>query len=128
MIKNAQEAEEAWETEDGTAVPAAANGKIQFEEDYRFMMLRCWTLYDSMYYSDYVASKLFTWHHNGLQSTRERYSVHAPPRTLEHIGMAHNNRRAEAASLLGKNRHPPSEFQTPVCSISSQRVAFTCKL
>lgn len=70
MIKNAQEAEEAWETEDGTAVPAAANGKIQFEEDYRFMMLRCWTLYDSMYYSDYVASKLFTWHHNGEQKLR----------------------------------------------------------
>lgn len=64
MLRNAQ-AEEVWKTDDGTAVPAAANGKIQFEEDYRFMMLRWWTLYDSMYYSDYVASKLFTWHHNG---------------------------------------------------------------
>ena len=70
MVKNAQ-AEEAWKTDDGTAVPAAANGKIQFEEDYRFMMLRWWTLYDSMYYSDYVASKLFTWHHNGLLATND---------------------------------------------------------
>ena len=64
MLRNAQ-AEEAWKTDDGTAVPAAANGIIQFEEDYRFVMLRWWTLYDSMYYSDYVVSKLFTWHHNG---------------------------------------------------------------
>ena len=28
---------------------------------FRFMLLRHWSLYESMYYSNYVASKLGTW-------------------------------------------------------------------
>lgn len=38
--------------------PAYDSGKITFEEEYRFMLYRHWSLYDSMYYSDYIASKL----------------------------------------------------------------------
>lgn len=38
--------------------PAYDHGKITFEEEYRFMCYRHWSLYESMYYSDYVASKL----------------------------------------------------------------------
>lgn len=38
--------------------PAYDHGKITFEEEYRFMCYRHWSLYDAMYYSDYVASKL----------------------------------------------------------------------
>ncbi|DBA01874.1 TPA: hypothetical protein N0F65_006022 [Lagenidium giganteum] len=41
--------------------PAYDHGKIEFEEEYRFMLYRHWSLYESMYYSDYVASKLGLW-------------------------------------------------------------------
>lgn len=46
---------------DGTVVPSMDDGKIIFEEDYRFMLYRHWNLYDSMYHSSYVASKLSIW-------------------------------------------------------------------
>ncbi|KAJ0392763.1 hypothetical protein P43SY_007474 [Pythium insidiosum] len=38
--------------------PAYDHGRITFEEEYRFMCYRHWSLYEAMYYSDYVASKL----------------------------------------------------------------------
>lgn len=38
--------------------PAYEHGKITFEEEFRFMCYRHWSLYEAMYYSDYVASKL----------------------------------------------------------------------
>ncbi|CAH0513534.1 unnamed protein product [Peronospora belbahrii] len=38
--------------------PGYDDGKISFEEEYRFMCYRHWSLYEAMYYSDYVASKL----------------------------------------------------------------------
>jgi cell division control protein 45 len=36
-------------------------------DDYRFMLYRHWNLYDSMYYSRYIASKLGIWKHSGKQ-------------------------------------------------------------
>ncbi|CAI5710748.1 unnamed protein product [Peronospora destructor] len=38
------------------------DGKTIFEEEYRFMCYRHWSLYEAMYYSDYVASKLGLYH------------------------------------------------------------------
>ncbi|TYZ65771.1 hypothetical protein PybrP1_009972 [[Pythium] brassicae (nom. inval.)] len=38
--------------------PAYEHGKITFEEEFRFMCYRHWSLYEAMYYSDYVSSKL----------------------------------------------------------------------
>lgn len=38
--------------------PAYEHGKVSFEEEFRFMCYRHWSLYEAMYYSDYVASKL----------------------------------------------------------------------
>ena len=35
---------------DGTAVPCMEVGRIAFEMEYRFMLHRHWSLYDSMYY------------------------------------------------------------------------------
>ncbi|RHY30903.1 hypothetical protein DYB32_003940 [Aphanomyces invadans] len=46
---------------DGTILPTVQNGAIAFEEEYRFMLYRHWSLYESMYYSNYVAAKLKTW-------------------------------------------------------------------
>jgi cell division control protein 45 len=40
------------------ANPAYEHGRISFEEEYRFMCYRHWSLYEAMYYSDYVAAKL----------------------------------------------------------------------
>ena len=37
------------------------DGVIQNENDFRFMLLRHWTLYDSIYYSNYVAAKFGVW-------------------------------------------------------------------
>ena len=34
-------------------------------EEFRFMMFRHWTLYDAMYHSSYVASKLGIWKERG---------------------------------------------------------------
>ncbi|CEG38165.1 cell division control protein 45 [Plasmopara halstedii] len=42
--------------------PGYHDGKITFEDEYRFMCYRHWSLYDAMYYSDYVASKLGLYH------------------------------------------------------------------
>ncbi|KAG6612927.1 cell division control protein 45 [Phytophthora cinnamomi] len=42
--------------------PGYDDGKINFEEEYRFMCYRHWSLYEAMYYSDYVASKLGLYH------------------------------------------------------------------
>ncbi|KAI9246196.1 CDC45 family [Sporodiniella umbellata] len=38
-----------------------AGGEIEIGDEYRFMLLRHWSLYDSMYYSSYVASTLSLW-------------------------------------------------------------------
>lgn len=42
--------------------PGYEDGKITFEDEYRFMCYRHWSLYEAMYYSDYVASKLGLYH------------------------------------------------------------------
>ncbi|OQR98084.1 cell division control protein 45 [Achlya hypogyna] len=50
---------------DGTALPTVHGGTIAFEEEYRFLLYRHWSLYKSMYYSNYVAAKLKTWQSAG---------------------------------------------------------------
>ena len=42
-------------------------GRIQFTEEYRFMLHRHWSLFDSMYYSRYVSSRLRIWSHGGAE-------------------------------------------------------------
>ena len=49
------------------SVPSAEEGRIVFEEEYRFMLHRHWSLYDAMYYSNYVASRLGIWKENGRE-------------------------------------------------------------
>ncbi|RUS21570.1 CDC45-like protein-domain-containing protein [Endogone sp. FLAS-F59071] len=61
---------------------------IRFEDEYRFMLFRHWSLYESMFHSSYVASKLGIWREKGkkklmnllakmgfsLQQSREAYT------------------------------------------------------
>lgn len=41
--------------------PAGKDGQIACVEEYRFMLYRHWTLFDSMYHSPFIATKLGTW-------------------------------------------------------------------
>ncbi|KAG9327577.1 hypothetical protein KVV02_003822 [Mortierella alpina] len=41
------------------------DGVIQCTDEYRFMMVRHWSLYESMYHSNYVASRLGIWREPG---------------------------------------------------------------
>ncbi|KAF9143076.1 hypothetical protein BG015_000546 [Linnemannia schmuckeri] len=43
------------------------DGVIRCTEEYRFMMVRHWSLYESMYNSNYVASRLGIWREPGRQ-------------------------------------------------------------
>lgn len=44
------------------------NGTIFVESDMRLMLMRHWNLYDSLYYSDYFATKLDLYSQNGEYS------------------------------------------------------------
>lgn len=43
----------------------AEEGKIVFEEEFRFMLHRHWSLYDGLFFSTYVASRLGLWSAGG---------------------------------------------------------------
>ncbi|KAF9105529.1 hypothetical protein BGX27_009575 [Mortierella sp. AM989] len=49
----------------GSASVASDDGFIKCTEEYRFMMVRHWSLYESMYHSNYVASRLGIWREPG---------------------------------------------------------------
>lgn len=46
-------------------VEESSSEKISLEKEYRFVLMRYWTLYDSLYHSAYVASRLSTWKPDG---------------------------------------------------------------
>ena len=54
--------------EEGTVVRAFEDRRLQYNEEFRFMMLRHWSLYDAMLHSNYVATRLQTWREVGRQS------------------------------------------------------------
>jgi len=43
---------------------------IQFSTEFRFILMRFWTLYDSMYYSRYVSTKLGVWKQRGKDNLK----------------------------------------------------------
>ncbi|KAF9131141.1 hypothetical protein BGW39_002171 [Mortierella sp. 14UC] len=53
----------------GAAIRSSSidEGTIRCTEEYRFMMVRHWSLYESMYNSNYVASRLGIWREPGRQ-------------------------------------------------------------
>ena len=46
-------------------VPISDDGRIEFRDEYRFMLHRHWSLYDAMYYSRFVSSRLGIWKMDG---------------------------------------------------------------
>ncbi|ORX59761.1 CDC45-like protein [Hesseltinella vesiculosa] len=51
-----------------------AEDAIQCEDEYRFMLFRHWSLYDSMYHSSYVASKLGVWREYGQKRLNNMFA------------------------------------------------------
>jgi cell division control protein 45 len=47
---------------------------IKSEDEYRFMMFRHWSLYDSMYHSGYVSSKLGVWKDAGKKRLNNMFA------------------------------------------------------
>lgn len=58
--------------EDGAVNPR--NVIIKPEDEYRFMLFRHWSLYDSMYHSGYVASKLGVWKDAGKKRLNNMFA------------------------------------------------------
>lgn len=58
--------------EDGTL--QTTNVEIKSEDEYRFMMFRHWSLYDSMYHSGYVSSKLGVWKDAGKKRLNNMFA------------------------------------------------------
>ncbi|KAH9275928.1 hypothetical protein BASA83_001734 [Batrachochytrium salamandrivorans] len=46
---------------------SADDYSINYHEDFRLMLLKHWTMYDSMFHSEYVATKLGMWRSKGRQ-------------------------------------------------------------
>ena len=41
--------------------------RLMVEDEFRFVLLRHWTLYDAMFYSSYVACRLGVWRERGAK-------------------------------------------------------------
>jgi cell division control protein 45 len=64
--------------DDQITVKAFEDRKVSYAEEFRFSMLRHWSLYDAMTHSPYVATRLQTWREAG------RASLHS---LLAHLGL-----------------------------------------
>jgi len=76
--------------ESSTVVTHRQHDHIQFSSEFRFVLMRYWTLYDSMYYSRYIATKLGVWKQRGKENLK---------------------------FLLAKMALPLNEAQQPYCSM-----------
>ena len=57
--------------EDGTEVTTGQEGRLTAETEMKFLLFRHWSLYDAMYYSPYVASRIPVWKANGKNKLHE---------------------------------------------------------
>jgi len=60
--------------EDGTVVKAFDERRITYNQEYRFMLLRHWSLYESMLHSSYVATVMQTWTERGRANLRSLFA------------------------------------------------------
>ena len=64
--------------DEGVVVRAFEDRRIQYAEEFRFSMLRHWSLYEAMLHSPYVATRMQTWRDVGRQAMNS---------LLTHIGL-----------------------------------------
>lgn len=77
--------------DDGTLVKAFQDRRIEYSEEYRFMLLRHWSLYDAMVHSPYVASQLKTWRQDGIVRLQELLAEMGLPLTQCKQQFSHMN-------------------------------------
>ncbi|KAI8394143.1 CDC45 family [Radiomyces spectabilis] len=58
---------------DGYSQPTSLH-TIQSDDEYRFVLFRHWSLYDSMFHSGYVASKLGVWREHGKRRLNNMFA------------------------------------------------------
>lgn len=49
----------------GSSAPASRDGRIKYEPEFRFMLTRHWSLFNSMLHSRYMATRLGVWREKG---------------------------------------------------------------
>eukprot|EP01084_Bolivina_argentea_P192790 330891_1 len=79
--------------ENSTVVSHRQSDHIQFSTEFRFTLMRFWTLYDSMYYSRYVATKLGVWKERGKDNLKYILAKMALP--LNEAQQPYNNMKRE---------------------------------
>ena len=80
-------------------------GHIQFSQEFRFTMMRFWTLYDSMYYSRYIGSKLGVWTEVGKNRLKELMAKMALPLAEAQQPFANMKRQFKAQLPCLLNQH-----------------------
>ena len=117
------------------SVQASENGRVEDTMDYRFFLYRHWSLYDSMYFSPYVASKLSTWRAQGgaklqemlakiglpLQECKQHYQFMTPHfrqkfRTLTHDGTIADEYDLKNPGILYHSFSRYTSFKNPVAA------------
>lgn len=78
-------------------VTAAEDNRIVFEEEFRFMMYRHWSLLDSMTHSDYVAAKLEVWTSMGQKKLKTMIAQMGIPLKDAEQSFYHMNPKAKRA-------------------------------
>lgn len=71
VAKNSKTSMETSSADGKTLVPVSEIGRITCDMEFRFMLHRHWSLYESMYFSNFVASKLNVWNANGRHRLEE---------------------------------------------------------
>ncbi|CAM9675780.1 unnamed protein product, partial [Ectocarpus sp. 12 AP-2014] len=71
VAKNSKTSLETSSADGKTLVPVSEMGRITCDMEFRFMLHRHWSLYESMYFSNFVASKLNVWNSNGRHRLEE---------------------------------------------------------
>lgn len=61
--------ESVWVRHSQSALRAGKGGFIALSTEPRFVAHRFWTIYNAMYYSEYVATRLDTWKDEGGELT-----------------------------------------------------------
>lgn len=57
--------------ETGVVIPGSESGTIQSNMEFRFFMYHHWSLFEAMYHSPYMATKLQLWYSNGINKLQE---------------------------------------------------------
>ena len=109
------------EASDGTLVPVAEKGNLYSDTDLRFMLLRHWSLYDAMFFSPFVASRLAVWKSHGkekLQTLFAKLGVSLEQCKQKWVHMNDKCRRRVEHMLSVVSRSPTDFKNKKKCGLS----------